>query len=471
MTQSHGLRCVVSVSGIRGIIGDTLNLDELMRLAAAYGRAIAKPGGTVVLGRDTRPTGAMVAQIVAGALRGVGCRVVDIGIVPTPTVPIMIGELHATGGIQVSASHNHVEWNALKLFSGTGRNVDQAQLDAVLAAYVQGPHWQRWDGCGGYRHDDSAIDVHIARVLKAVDVELIRAAKLKVVVDSVNGAGSAIASKLLSALGCQAIPLYARPDQLFPRDPEPTAHNVRHLGGVVRAMDADVGFVQDPDADRLAIVDDRGTYIGEEYTLVLCAAARMAAAKHAGETNLVAATNLSTSRMLDDVAARLGGTVIRAKVGEANVVDAMQAGNALIGGEGNGGIIDPRVVWGRDSQTGMALVLEYLARLKQPLSEVVDTIPRYAIHKEKIALDRAGVQAGIARLDGHPLAAGATLDTRDGLKLTWKDRWVHLRASGTEPASRVIGEAPTINEAREICRQVREAIGSPALITGHCISG
>ncbi len=460
------LRCVVSVSGIRGIIGDTLNIDELLRLAAAFGTTLA-PGGTVILGRDSRPTGPLVSQAVAAGLRAVGCRVIDIGLVPTPTVPIMITELNAQAGIQISASHNPAEWNALKLFTGEGRNVDQAQLDRVLAAYVTAPTWQGYARCGGYRSVDNALDVHLERVLRVIDVELIRRANLSVVLDSVNGAGSAIGPKLLTALGCRVVPLYTRPDQLFPRDPEPTAHNVRHLGGVVRAMDADIGFVQDPDADRLAIVDDRGTYLGEEYTLVLCAAARLAAEHLAGTKNLVVCTNLSTSRMLEDVAARFGARVVRAKVGEAHVVSSMQAEHAIIGGEGNGGIIDPRVVWGRDSQIGMALVLEYLARAKQPLSEVVNTIPRYAIHKEKIGLDRAGVTRAIDLVRAHSLAKGAEMIVIDGLKLVWSDRWVHLRASGTEPMSRVIAEAPTADIARELCATVRAAMGGVEVLTGH----
>ena len=465
LTAMHTpLACVVSISGIRGIVGNTITIDQFLGLAAAYGQEIA-PGGTVILGRDSRPTGALVAQAVAAGLRGVGCRVIDIGIVPTPTVPIMIGELGAQGGIQISASHNPAAWNALKFFSGAGRNVDQGQLDRILAAYAAPAAWKRYDRCGGFRSIDTALDVHLERILRVVDVELIRAANLQVVVDSVNGSGSAIAPKLLAALGCRVVPIFTRPDQLFPRDPEPTAANVKHLGGVVRAMDADVGFVQDPDADRLAIIDDRGSYIGEEYTLVLCAAARLAAEKMAGGTSLVACTNLSTSRMLEDVAARFGGTVIRAKVGEAHVVDAMQQHGALIGGEGNGGIIDPRVVWGRDSQVGMALVLEYLARAKQPLSEVVNAIPRYAIHKEKIPVDRAGVTRAIEVVRAHALAQGAEIITLDGLKLVWRDRWLHLRASGTEPLSRVIAEAPTPDEARGLCAAVRSAMGGVEVVT------
>ena len=211
------LSCVVSVSGIRGVVGKTIDIDQIVGLAAAYGQAIAK-GGTVVVGRDSRPTGALFAQAVAVGLRSVGCHVVDIGVVPTPTVPIMIMELKATGGIQVSASHNNVEWNALKLFSPTGRNVDQAQLDAVLAVYNSTVTYKEWSGVGSFRIRDDALVIHRDRVLACVDVQLIRAAKLKVVIDSVNGAGSVIAPDLLAAFGCEVVPLHTRPDQIFPRD-------------------------------------------------------------------------------------------------------------------------------------------------------------------------------------------------------------------------------------------------------------
>ncbi len=464
--SNESLRCVVSVSGIRGVVGDTLDVAEVLRLACAYGATVAN-GGAVVLGRDSRPTGQMLAQACAAGLRAVGCQVIDIGMVPTPTVPITIAHLGAAGGIQISASHNPVEWNALKFFSGDGRNVDQAQLDTVLAAYRAGaPAWKRWDGCGGQRAFTEALDVHLARVLAAVDVQLIRAARLTVVLDSVNGAGSELGPRLLAALGCDVVPLYSRPELVFPRDPEPTAANVKRTGGMVAGAGAHIGFVQDPDADRLAIIDDHGVYVGEEYTLVLCAAGRMGQAAAAGQKDLVACTNLSTSRMLEDVAARHGARVVRSKVGEAHVVDAMQKHRALIGGEGNGGIIDPRVVWGRDSHIGMALVLEHLARSRVSSSEAVAAIPRYAMHKEKVALDRPGVAKAIEVLRAHAVAKGSTMDTADGLKLSWSDRWVHLRASGTEPASRVIAEAPTAAEASHLAVAVRQAIGAQ-LIAGH----
>ncbi len=451
------LDCVVSVSGIRGIVGDTLMVEQVMGLAQAFGVAVAHCE-RVVVGRDSRTTGPLLSQAVCAGLRAVGCEVIDIGIVPTPTVAIAVKEFSAFGGIMISASHNNSEWNALKFFNRDARNVDATQLDWILECYKDPPmgRHRRWDGVGSYREDRSPLDVHLKRVLAAVDVAAIKARRPTVLIDCVNGAGSVLAPRLLSALGCTVIAIHDRLDLPFPRDPEPTAHNVKHLGAMVRAANADIGFVQDPDADRLAIVDETGRYLGEEYTLVLCASARLAAA---GPGSLVC-TNLSTSRMLEDVAARYGARVERTKVGEANVVDGMQKHGAVIGGEGNGGIIDPRVVLGRDSHIGMALVLELLAHAKSPLSEVVRTIPAYAIHKEKVAMDRKAVTAAIPGLKSAAWAAGAHTDERDGIKFTWPDRWVHLRASGTEPMSRIIAEAPGMVHARDLADLIRSATGA-----------
>ncbi|MDA3961282.1 MAG: phosphoglucosamine mutase [Planctomycetota bacterium] len=452
------LRCVVSVSGMRGIVGDTMDPAVIQAVAACYGTTIAK-GGTVILGQDGRPTGDMLMQAAAAALRGVGCNVIELGIVPTPTVPIMIRHLKAAGGIQLSASHNPVEWNALKLFARSGRNIDGKDLARLLKAYAAGtPCWQRWDQCGSYRRDDTALDVHLAKVLAGVDVERVRAAGFTVLLDSVNGAGSVIGPRLLEALGCRVVPLYDRQDRLFPRDPEPTAEKVRETGAVVKAVGAAIGFVQDPDADRLAIIDENGRYIGEEYTLALAAGARLAAAREQGVKKPVAVTNLSTSRMIDDIAAQIGGTVVRSAVGEANVVDAMLAHKAVIGGEGNGGVIDPGVVMGRDSQAGMALLLEFVARSGKSLSQLVATLPSYAIHKEKVDIDRAAVAAAHGSLRDQ--LSGAVVDERDGIKFSWDRSWVHLRASGTEPVSRIIAEAPTAKEARALAAQVRKAVGA-----------
>jgi phosphomannomutase len=451
------LECVVSVSGIRGVIGDTLSIDQILGLSQAFGVAVAHCE-TVVVGRDTRTTGPMLSQAVCAGLRAIGCNVIDIGIVPTPTVAIAVKAFGAFGGIMISASHNPSEWNALKFFNSEGRNVDQTQLDWILECYSDPPmgSHRRWDSVGGYRIDASPLDIHMGRVLDAVDVQAIRSRAPRVLIDCVNGSGSMLAPRLLAALGCQVVAVHDRLDLPFPRNPEPTAANLKHVGAMVRAADADVGFVQDPDADRLAIVDENGHYLGEEYTLVLCAASRLAAA---GPGSL-ACTNLSTSRMLEDIAARHGARVERTKVGEANVVDGMQKHGAVIGGEGNGGVIDPRIVLGRDSHIGMALILDLLAQTKTPLSEVVRTIPSYAIHKEKIAFDRKAVTASIPALKSAVWSQGAHTDERDGIKFSWSDRWVHLRASGTEPVSRIIAEAPGIDHARELADLMRSATGA-----------
>jgi phosphomannomutase len=451
------IECVESVSGIRGIIGDTLSVGQVLGLAQAFGVAIAHCE-RVIVGRDTRTTGPLLSQAVCAGLRAVGCEVIDIGIVPTPTVAIAVKEFGAFGGIMISASHNPSEWNALKFFNREGRNVDHTQLDWIMECYRDPPMGfnRRWDGVGSYREDRSPLDIHMKRVLDAVDVASIRAKAPRVLIDCVNGSGSVLAPRLLAALGCKVVAVHDRLDLPFPRNPEPTAANVKHVGAMVRAADADIGFIQDPDADRLAIVDETGRYLGEEFTLVLCAASRLAAA---GPGSL-ACTNLSTSRMLEDIAARNGCKVERTKVGEANVVDGMQKHAAVIGGEGNGGVIDPRVVLGRDSHIGMALVLELLAKTGVPLSEVVRTIPTYAIHKEKIAFDRTSVLASIPALKAAAWAQGAHVDERDGVKFAWPDRWVHLRASGTEPVSRIIAEAPGIDHARELAELVRSATGA-----------
>ncbi|MFW5859910.1 MAG: phosphoglucosamine mutase [Planctomycetota bacterium] len=459
------LTCVCSVSGLRGITGESLDPVSVTALATAFASSIAG-GGPVVLGRDSRRTGPMFAAAATAGLCAGGCTVIDLGLVPTPTVPLMVRELGATGGIQISASHNPGEWNALKFYSRRARNIDQRELDQLLAAYAQGSltECRTWEETGVPGTHPHALDQHRRAVCACVDSATLRRRRLRVLVDSVNGAGSVLAPVLLADLGCEVIPVHTVPDLPFPRDPEPTAQNVTTTCAMVTAAGADIGFVQDPDADRLAIIDNTGRYIGEEYTLVLCAAARFRAAGTSGPP--VACTNLSTSRMIDDIAARFGGSVIRTPVGEAHVLDALDAHDAVIGGEGNGGVIDPRVVACRDSQVAMALVLEYLAGLDHPLSAEIDTLPRYAIHKEKVALSREAVAAAIPTLQAADFAQGADIDTRDGIRFAWDDRWVHLRASGTEPASRIIAEAPSAAAAQDLAATIRTATDAQP-IRGH----
>ena len=319
-------------------------------------------------------------------------------------------------------------------------------------------------GVGQVRIIDDALAGHAAAVQAAAAVEPIRQAGLTVLLDSVNGAGADLGKQVLTELGCTVIPLYDRPDQPFPRNPEPTADNVTMTGSIVRAVGADIGFVQDPDADRLAVIDETGRYIGEEYTLAL--AAEGCLLKH-GQPGACLGTNLSTSRMLEDVAQRHGASVIRTPVSEANVVQAIRQEGAILAGEGNGGVIDPQVVMGRDSHAAMALILGLLAHHRRPLSELIDSWPSYAMIKTKVAVSRQDLQQAAPAL----LAAfsvdtddaddvGATLDRRDGLKWSWADRWVHVRASGTEPVSRIIAEAPTPEQAQALIDRVAAVLGT-----------
>lgn len=451
------LSCVVSVSGFRGVIGRTIEPSTVLQLAALFGQAIAQRG-PVVLGRDSRPTGAMLGRAAIAGLQGVGCQVIDLGVVPTPTVALMVKRLAAAGGLMVSASHNPVEWNALKCFNAQGRNIDKAELDRLLAAWEEPPYdlWRSWDACGSLRTDESACRIHADLVAGLVDRERIAAAGFTVLVDCVNGAGSNLAPDLLDRLGCRTVPLHANPQRLFPRDPEPTAEKVVQTGALVAAAGAAIGFVQDPDADRLAIIDETGRYIGEEYTLALCAAARLAAARSEGRSTPVVVTNLSTSRMVEDAAAQHQGRVVRTPVAEANVVDGMLLHQAVLGGEGNGGVIDPRLVLVRDSHVAMALVLDLLATSDRPLSQLIAAMPAYVMRKVKVPWNRKQVATVIERIRHHPLAQGAQLDEADGLKLSWSDRWVHLRASGTEPASRIIAEAPTAVAADTLVAEIRQ---------------
>ena len=458
--QYPELNCVVSVSGFRGVVGETIDASTVAAIAACYGVEIAQRG-TVILGQDSRPTGHHLRQAAAAALRSVGCDVIDVGIVATPTVPMALLHHQAQGGIQLSASHNPVEWNALKLFNQEGRNIDRGQLDALLARYHQGSDGlaQSWHNIGSFVEDHEALQRHHQTVLNYIDRDVCRRAALPVLVDSVNGAGSLLAPQLLRDLGCQVTAQHTDPDQIFPRNPEPTEANCREVADAVLAHGAAVGFIQDPDADRLAPIDETGRYIGEEYTLALCAWARLQAAG----PGAVAVTNVSTSGLIDAVAERCQATVVRSAVGEANVVDGMQAHDAVIGGEGNGGVIDPRVVLGRDSHIGIALIIELLARTGQTMSQLVAELPPCVMIKAKIGLDRTQVAEHGPRLADAPFAAGSRCDLTDGYKYIWPDRWVHLRASGTEPVSRIIAEAPTLAEAEQLCESCAQALGQPLL--------
>jgi phosphomannomutase len=368
----------------------------------------------------------------------------------------MVTALGADGAVVISGSHNPIEWNALKFMGSDGVCLSEAEGQALLDIYYRGGFTAvDWSGLKEVQEDKSASEVHIEKVMANVNVELIRSRRFQVALDSCNGAGSVITPILLEKLGCKVTRVHCTPNGLFPHNPEPTFDHLEDLAETVAAGGFDVGFAQDADADRLAIIDESGRYIGEEYTLVLCV--REILSSNAGPV----AANLSTSRMIDDVAARFGGRVVRTKVGEANVAAAMMENGCVAGGEGNGGIIDPRTCYTRDSLSGMALVLELLAREKRPVSAIVNDFPPYAISKKKFECARGKVQKALAAVKDS--AGAATTNELDGVRLDWPDRWVHVRASNTEPAVRVIAEAPTDKDAEELCGRFLDLAARAAL--------
>ena len=446
---------MIGVSGIRGIVGKSLTPELLTRFALAFGTYL--DGGRVVIARDTRTSGDMIKHSMLAGLLSAGCPIVDIGICPTPTASVMIPELHADGGVVITGSHNPIEWNALKFMGADGICLSEDEGKRLLDIYYKGDFTAvDWSGLKEVEEKRDAHDVHIQRIVTKVDVSLIRSKKFRVALDSCNGAGSVITPRMLEALGCEVTKVHCTPNGMFPHNPEPTFEHLEDLCQAAASGAVDVGFAQDADADRLAIIDEAGRYLGEEYSLAL--AALHVLATRPGPV----AANLSTSRMLDDVAARFKSGVVRTKVGEANVAAAMKANGCVVGGEGNGGVIDPRTCYTRDSLTGMALVLELLAGRGKPISAVAAEIPAYAITKKKFNCSRGRISRLLAAV--KEAGKGAGVNELDGVRLDWPNRWVHVRPSNTEPAVRVISEAPTAAEADALCEKfmaiAREAAGA-----------
>lgn len=458
---------MISISGVRGIIGESLTPELVMRMGEAFGTCVGGPEGregpaTVVVGRDTRVSGEMVKHSVLAGLLSTGCAIVDLGVVTTPTAAIMIEELGADGGVVVSASHNPIEWNALKFFGSDGGYLDAEGGRQLLDLYYQGEFRRaRWHQIREVRADERAGGIHLAKVLGIIDVEAVRAKRFRVALDSCNGAGVEITTKLLEELGCELKRIHCTPDGLFPHDPEPKFVNLQDLCKLAAESDVDVAFAQDPDADRLAVLDETGRFTGEEYTLALAADYVLACGDGDGGDRKVV-VNTSTSRATEEVAARHGATCERVPVGEVNVAVRMREIGAVIGGEGNGGVIDPRVHYGRDSLVGIALILEHMARSGRKLSELVAGLPRYCIEKTKVELPRAEITRVLARLAaeaGPDLESGrARADILDGLRLDWDDHWVHVRPSNTEPVVRIIAEAADAGRAGEVAEAYAERV-------------
>lgn len=440
---------ILSISGLRGVIGEGLDPEYIVQFASALGAMYQ--GGTVVLSRDGRMTGSYIKHAVTSALLASGCKVVDADICATPTCGVLVQELNAAGGVQITASHNPIEWNGLKPFGPDGSVFGSERGEQLLDILENKKFsFSSWDGLGTAESLDDPFEPHLARVLKLVDADAIRARSFKVVLDCNHGSGAVGGPRLLEALGCEVVVLGGTPDGNFAHTPEPIAANLTGLCDAVRENKADIGFAQDPDADRLAIVDENGSYIGEELTLAL--SLEFVLRDRKGPV----VVNGSTSRVNADIAERHGCDFHRSHVGEANVCAMMRELGAVIGGEGNGGVIEPSVGYVRDSFVSMAYVLAAMASDEATVSELVAKVPDYTIVKDKITCDRSRVAVACQALKAA--FPDATAIEGDGLRLDWPDRWVQVRASNTEPILRVIAEAKGVEVAESLCAEAVQAV-------------
>jgi phosphomannomutase len=442
-----------SVSGLRGIVGTDLTEEVVTRYAAGFGLFLRARGGLrVVVARDSRPSGPAFLRAAADALAGAGLDVVDLGMVPTPTAQMAVEVGDLAGGIIVTASHNPVEWNALKFMGPGGRFLTRADAGEFFALVDGGTRFDASGPEGRISADAGAVDRHLDRLfsLPWLDLGAVRARRFTIALDCVRGAGATMMPKLLEALGCRVHAINLEPDGRFPREPEPIPEHLGELGALVRETGADIGIAVDPDVDRCALVDERGEPIGEDYTLAF--AVRAVLARKPGPV----VTNLSSSLVIDDAAKAFGSTVDRAPVGEANVVERMIVANAVVGGEGNGGVILPAVHLGRDAPVAAALALVLLTDLDRSVSGIVASAPRYAIVKAKLARPSGPLEPWYEALKRR--LPGATEDRQDGMRLATADRWLHCRPSGTEPVVRIIAEAPTRAEAEDLVGRGRAAL-------------
>ncbi|MGH7526600.1 MAG: phosphoglucosamine mutase, partial [Gemmatimonadales bacterium] len=457
---------MISVSGMRGHVGTDLTPELVARHAAALGawvRTAASPqvgagrGQTrpaVVLGRDARTSGPMFARAATAGLMSVGVDVIDVGLVPTPTVQLAVEHHHAGAGLVLTASHNPIEWNALKFVGPDGIFLDEAAGVRVRRLAEEGPPRMGWEGLGEVRDDPAAVPRHLEAILglSMIDVTAIRSRSFHVALDCVRGAGATAIPPLLERLGCRVTAINLEPDGRFPRSPEPIPENLGELARLVRESGADVGLAVDPDVDRLALVDELGEPIGEDYTLAFAVRAVLGRRISAAKAPTVV-VNLSTSLVVEDAARDGGARLLRAPVGEANVARAIRDEGAVVGGEGNGGVILPALHIGRDAPLGVALILHLLAMSGVTVSGLVAGSPRYRIVKAK-APRGPELRPLYDRLRAR--FPDAEVDERDGLRLSWPGRWLHVRPSGTEPIVRLIAEAPTATDAEALVAAGRE---------------
>lgn len=443
-------KLLVSVSGIRGIVGDSLTPDAAMQYGQAFGRYLKS--GKVIIGRDTRYHGPMILSAVAAGLMSSGCDVIDIGVATTPAIEFTVRETQSAGGVAITASHNPIEYNALKLIGQGGTFLTETQGKKFLkyCNIKQIVKKNQKPNIGSYYNQDNWDLKHIKAIL-GIDVikpTSIKRKKFRVVADCVNGTASTVAAELFNSLGCTLKLINAVPDGNFPHPPEPVPSNLKQLCRAVKSFKADIGFAFDPDSDRMAMVDENGRAIGEEYTLAL--GMRFILSKENGPV----AINLSSSMINDFVAKEAKVKLFRTKVGEINVTEKLKRINGVVGGEGNGGLIYPKLMYGRDGLMAAAVILQYLASSRKTISELASELPATTMIKRKIVLDGNKISFNKvvkAFRDGK-------IDKRDGIKISFNDSWLQLRLSNTEPIVRLITEAYSIKKARLLADEVEKFI-------------
>jgi len=456
---------MVSISGIRGIVGESLTPEVALKYAAAYGRYCKRQtkNATVMLGRDGRITGKIIANIVSSTLLSTGVNVRAIGICPTPTVALAVEHSNAIGGISITASHNPIEWNGLKFFAETGMFLDADQNKELWSIADDGKaDYTSWQCIGNHAQEEFWIRKHIDAVLslKYIDLSVTRKRRFRVVLDCVNAAGGVIVPTLLKEMGCEVIEMNCDVSGVFAHTPEPIPENLTDLALRVKAEKADMGVAVDPDVDRLVLISENGEPYGEEYTIATVVKFVLEKEKKLGHTHTQSVVvNLSTTRAVDDIASAFGAKCYRTPVGEVNVAKKMKQLGAVIGGEGSGGVILPALHLGRDAIVGIGLILQMLAESGGKLSELKASLPQYSIAKGKIELGSASPDAILKEIGTSRNGTGR-INTDDGLKVDFADHWVHLRKSNTEPIVRVIAEAKTMEQAVEVVESFKREISS-----------
>jgi phosphomannomutase len=448
--QNH---LMAGISGVRGVVGHSLTPEVALRYSSAFGNLCRS--GKVVVGRDSRTSGEMIKSAVISGLLATGCSVIDLDICTTPTVEIAVEDLKANGGIIVTASHNPIQWNALKFVGSDGIFLSPEETQKLFdLVHKDQIRYQPWNKIGNISSDSSWSKKHIEKILglKYINVKKIRQRKFKVVLDCCNGAGGVVSPHFLKALDCKVIELNCQPNGLFPHDPEPVPRNLTSLCRAVKIHRADLGFANDPDVDRLAIVSEKGTSLSEEATLALVTRFIL---NQKPKSRMV--TNISTSRMIDDIARESDSKVYRTKVGEAHVARKLKQVKGMIGGEGNGGVILPELHYGRDALVGMALILEYLAESGKSTSLLASELPRYFMVKKKTKLTRT-FGRNLIRLKKK--YSGGRMNSLDGLRIDYDDFWLQVRKSNTEPQVRIIAEARSNHQADELTTDALKILNS-----------